>query len=274
LKCWALTQTVMTKMTEETADQRMQRLATDRYERPLPKRFYKDVSVSHDLHILLDGRTVKTPLKSALRLPNPELAEAVAAEWRAQEKLINPARMPLTKLANTVIDRASAERNNIIKELTDYANADLVCYRATEPERLVDLQHQQWDPILAWIKAKLNVTFTTTKGITHRPQSSEALATFAAYLAELDPWQLTAHYDLSTLTGSALLSTLIIESGISPDDAWTAVHVDEDFQIETWGQDNEALARRKLRRQEFDATVKFATLARDKRVYAPQGMIR
>jgi len=77
-------------MSDETEDERWERLSRDRIHRPLPKRFYKSVTVTEQLGIALDGRTVKTPLKAALILPTPSLAEAVAAEWDAQVGVINP----------------------------------------------------------------------------------------------------------------------------------------------------------------------------------------
>ena len=136
----------------ETPDERMGRLLTDRIDRPLPKRFYKQVSISEDNGILLDGRTVKTPLKAVLRLPNRALAEAVVEEWRAQEKFINPALMPLTKLANTAIDRATTERQKVLDEITQYAGSDLVCYFAKTPPALLERQRQHWQPALQWVE--------------------------------------------------------------------------------------------------------------------------
>ncbi|MEP6828014.1 MAG: ATP12 family chaperone protein, partial [Aestuariivirga sp.] len=154
-------------MTEVTADQRGERLSKDRVDRPLPKRFYNTVTVSDDLSILLDGRAVKTPIKQKLILPKRSLAEAVAEEWRAQDKLINPATMPLTKLANTALDRVRTERAHVAGEVECFVGNDLVCYRAAEPTQLVALQAGAWDPVLTWANAALNAQFVTTKGVIH-----------------------------------------------------------------------------------------------------------
>jgi chaperone required for assembly of F1-ATPase len=261
-------------MTEEDGDTRMRRLMKDRYERPLPKRFYKVVNVSLDNGILLDGRSVKTPLKSTLQLPNKVLADAVAIEWRNQEKVINPGLMPLTKLANTAIDRAHDENAHVVRDLVDYANSDLVCYRAEAPDNLVQRQKEAWNPALDWIKEKLGVQFSVSIGVMHNQQSDESLAAFEGYLLQLDRFQLTAHYNISTLIGSALIGTMLIEEAMEADHAWSLAHLDEDFQIEQWGWDAEAQSRRKFRRMEFDASLRFAELARSNLVFTAQGTLK
>jgi chaperone required for assembly of F1-ATPase len=249
-------------MTEESKDDRMRRLLTGTEPRPMPRRFYKVVSTDGDNRVLLDGKPVRTPMKQHLATPTAAMALAVAAEWEAQAKAIDPARMPLTKLANTAIDRAVSERATIIRELVQYADADLTCYRATQPEALVEAQRLHWDPVLAWIHEKLGVRFVPVTGVMHKPQTGEALTAFDGYLQQLSGWHLTAHYIISTLTGSALLSTMLIEGGIAPDAAWAAAHVDEDYQISQWGEDSEAQKRRAGRWIEFAASVRFAQLIR------------
>jgi chaperone required for assembly of F1-ATPase len=249
-------------MNDGSKDDRMRRLLTGTEPRPLPRRFYKAVSIDAANHILLDGKPVRTPMKQVLSLPSAGMAKAIAAEWDAQTKVIEPNRMPITRLANTAIDRAASERVSVIKELVQYADADLICYRAAKPDALVDLQRAQWDPVLAWVQEKLGVRFEWSAGVVHKPQTGEALAAFEGYLNQLNNWHLTAHYNISTLTGSVLLTTMLIEGGIAPDAAWAAAHVDEDFQITEWGTDDEATRRREARRVEFDASVRFASLIR------------
>jgi chaperone required for assembly of F1-ATPase len=247
-------------MTDETEDQRWERLSRDRVERPLPKRFYKDVSVAADRNILLDGRVVKTPMKAKLALPTKALAEAVAEEWRAQEKLIDPAKMPLTKLANTAIDRVSAERAHVAAEVVAFAGNDLVCYRATEPTELVARENQHWNPILDWAQSALDSKFICTSGVSHVAQPAAALKAVEATVAMLDDFTLTATHTAMTLTGSALLALMLNARAINAEAAWAAAHVDEDFQISQWGEDFEAADRRAYRKLEFDATVRFLTL--------------
>lgn len=231
----------------------------DRAERPLPKRFYKDVQVSDQNQILLDGRVVKTPLKATLQLPNHGLAEAVAAEWAAQTDVINPALMTLTRLANTAIDRAASERAHIVNEIVQYAGSDLVLYRASQPEKLLELQTRHWDPVLTWSQAVLNAKFQPATGLVHKAQDEAALSAFRVAVESSDAWRLTTLYLLTTLIGSALLALLLEREAARPDEIWAAAHVDEDFQASQWGEDWEAKLRRDARRREFDGLVQFLT---------------
>ena len=249
-------------MSDETEDQRWERLSRDRIHRPLPKRFYKSVAVTDQLGIALDGRNVKTPLKAALVLPTPALAEAVAAEWDAQVDVINPHAMPLTKLANTVIDRATTEKSKIAAEILEFAGSDMVCYRAESPVGLVLRQKTHWDPIVAWARSDLNAGFETVSTITHKIQSVAALQNLEAHITTLDSFSFIAVHNLTTLTGSALLATMVAAGKTLPDAAWLAANVDEDWQIGTWGEDAEAMVRREGRLSEFLACAKFLNLAR------------
>jgi chaperone required for assembly of F1-ATPase len=248
-------------MSGETEDQRFERLSRDRIHRPLPKRFYKSVAVTGQFGIALDGRSVKTPLKAPLVLPNRALAEAVAAEWEAQIEVINPHTMPLTKLANTAIDRAAAERSKISAEIVEFAGSDMVCYRAENPEGLVLRQTAKWDPIIAWAETELKTSFVTVNTITHQRQSAAALQALESHVTALDSFSFVAVHSLTTLTGSALLAVMTAAGAISTDAAWLAANVDEDWQIETWGKDAEAMIRREGRLSEFLACAKFLNLA-------------
>jgi chaperone required for assembly of F1-ATPase len=249
-------------MSEETEDDRWERLSRDRIHRPLPKRFYKSVAVTDQLGIALDGRNLKTPLKAALVLPTRPLAEAVAAEWDAQVDVINPHAMPLTKLANTALDRAIPEKSKIAAEILEFAGSDMICYRAESPSGLVQCQTAHWDPIIAWAKVDLGASFESVNTITHRRQSVAALQSIDDAIMVLDPFSFVAVHNLATLTGSALLATMLASGRISADAAWLAANVDEDWQIATWGEDAEAMARRARRLEEFSASVRFADLAR------------
>ncbi len=251
-------------MTAETEDERFERLSRDRIQRPLPKRFYKSVTVTEQLGIALDGRGVKTPLKAPLVLPNHALAEAVAAEWDEQIEVINPHAMPLTKLANTAIDRAVAERSKITAEIVEFAGSDMVCYRAESPVGLVLRQTTHWDPIIAWARSELKARFATVSAITHRRQSAEALQTLEAHITALDPFSFVTVHNLTTLTGSALLAAMVAAGKIPADAAWLVANVDEDWQIETWGEDAEAATRRAGRLREFSACVKAVNLAQNR----------
>lgn len=224
------------------------------------RRFYKDVTVTEDLGIALDGRQVKTPMKAPLRLPTRPLAEAVAAEWAGQGEEIKPESMTLTKLANTAIDRVSAHRRAIEEEVLGYANSDLVCYRTDRPPDLVARHVKAWDPIVDWARTALDAPFEVTDGVIHRAQPLAALAAFGVAAEGLDDFQLAAFHSIMTLTGSALIAMMLARRAAVPEAAWIAAHVDEDYQIEHWGQDAEAQARRAARYTEFMACCRFLSL--------------
>jgi len=228
------------------------------------KRFYKTATVTDDNGIALDGRQVRTPMKQPLRLPTRALAEAIAREWEGQGDTIDPSTLILTKLANTAIDRVAGDRQRIADEIVKFAGADQVSYRSHEPEDLVARQAEHWNPVLDWAMAQLDAPFVTTTGIFHRQQSAEALGALARHVEKLDPWSLTALHNLATITGSALIAAMLAEGALDREAAWRAAFVDEDWEIELWGSDEEAMQRRAALRREFDACVDFIELARQK----------
>ncbi len=244
-------------MIDETPDERMTRLITAPNKRVYPRKFYKTVDISDHNAILLDGRPVKTPMKNALQLPTRKLAEAVAMEWLAQGKVIDPESMPITKLANTALDRATAERVNVITEIVEYAGSDLVCYWADRPPELVQLQRKHWQPVLDWANGALPAAFKTASSITHIEQGETSLAAIRTRAESLNAWGLTGVYLLMTLTGSCLLALMAQARAADADSIWAAAHVDEDYQISQWGEDDEAIKRRAGRKREYDGLMQF-----------------
>jgi len=233
-------------------------VAARRNMRALRRRFYDEVSVRDDpagFAVRLDDRPVKTPARHALAAPRRPLAEAIAAEWRAQAEFIDPAAMPMTRLANTIIDGVAAAQDEVAGEIIKYLGSDLVCYRAATPEGLVARQSQHWDPILAWAKAVFGAEFAAIEGITHRRQPDDAIAQASAAIPR-DPWRLGAVHAVTTLTGSALIALALARGDIGLDAAWTAAHVDEDWNMELWGRDELGLKRRAHRFAEMTAAAK------------------
>jgi chaperone required for assembly of F1-ATPase len=232
----------------------------------LPKKFYQlvdVVAVGEGFQIRLDGRSVKTPKKRPLELPRQTLAEAVALEWRSQVEVINPATMPLTRIANTAIDAVADSMPAVSADVVAYAGSDFLCYRAEGPARLVARQAAAWDPVLGWVQTALGGRFTVSHGIMPVVQSNQALLSIARTVAEFDAFRLSALHVLTTLTGSALLALCRASNAIEPEAAWNAAHIDEDWQFELWGPDEEAAARRQLRLVEFNAADTVLTLLRD-----------
>ncbi len=249
-------------MTEQT-DEKLQKLARELAERPLAKRFYKSVSICSEggsWRVQLDGRSVRTPMKNLLALPGEQIAEAVADEWRVQDDKIDPAAMPVTRLANTAIDRVRAYRAQVAGDVVNYAGSDLLCYRADMPAGLVARQTGAWDPVLEWAYVHLGERFVCTVGVVHLEQPKAALAAVAARLDLMDEFKLAAVHNFTTLTGSALLALALTEGGFQKEEIWAAAHVDEQWNADQWGIDAEAERMRKARWREFDATAEFYKL--------------
>ena len=227
---------------------------------PLPKRFYKDVTLREDpagWSVLLDGRPIKTPGKRPLAFPSQQLAEAVAVEWRAQEKIINPGTMPMTRIANTAIEAVSGQMHEVANDVVAFAGSDLLCYRAAGPEALVARQSAAWDPIVQWAAAELGARFILAQGIMPVEQTAAALERVADAVKPLDAFQLSGLHVATTLTGSALLALAVLRERLTPENAWATAHIDEDYQIELWGPDEEAAERRAYRWHEMQAACVF-----------------
>jgi chaperone required for assembly of F1-ATPase len=223
----------------------------------LPKRFWKEVTVSPvegGFSVMLDGRPVRTPTRRAFVLPQAALAEQVAEEWREVGEFLDPAEMPLTRIANSALEGVVDRLEETADDLAKYAGSDFLCYRATDPARLVDRQKEAWNPVLDWAREHQGWQFNLTEGFMHVAQPAETLhAVQAAARAIIDPLELAALHVATTLTGSAVLAFALRERAFSVADIWAAAHVDEDVQMAIWGADDEALARRARRWSEFQA---------------------
>jgi chaperone required for assembly of F1-ATPase len=232
----------------------------------LRKRFYErahvvETDAGGGAQVLLDGKPVKTPARQALAAPTRQLADSIAAEWDAQKDVIDPALMPLTRLANAAIDGVREALAPVTDEVAEYLGTDLLCYRADAPAGLVEKQSAAWDPVLAWVREQFGARFVLAQGVVHVPQPRAAIAALRAAIPD-DPWRLAAVSSITTVTGSALLALAVAYDAIEPDAAWDAAHVDEDWQMSQWGRDDLALERRAFREAEFRAAVTVLKLAK------------
>ena len=229
----------------------------------LRKRFYKEAGVGEEgeggFPVLLDGKAVRTPARHLLSAPTRALAQAIADEWQAQQDVIDPARMPLTRLANAAVDAVATQAQPVADEIARYLGSDLVVYRAGGPAALVARQTQVWDPVLAFARDTLEARFVQVEGVVFSAQPPQAVAAARAHIPT-DAWRLAAVSSITTLTGSALLALMLARGAITPDAAWEAAHLDEDWQMTQWGRDDVALARRAFRRADFDAATAVLAL--------------
>ncbi len=222
----------------------------------LRKRFYERAHIGdktgEGFPLLLDGKQVYTPARRALAAPTAQLADRIAQEWQAQDGVIDPATMSLTRLANVILDGVAPTPGPVTEEVVQYLGTDLLCYRAHSPAGLVERQNALWNPALDWAHETLGARFILVEGIVHAAQPAEALAAATAAIPG-DPWRLGALASVMTITGSALLALALNAGAFDADTVWAAAHVDEDWQISQWGSDREAEARRAGRLAEFNA---------------------
>ena len=236
---------------DETYPDRTTRVAEQSRESQLPKRFYKDVAIAERdglFSVELDGRSVKTPGKRPLAFAVRAIANAAVEEWRAQEDHIDPVTMPMTRLANTAIDGVALDMQAVKEDIIRYSGTDMLCYRASSPKGLVDQQNKLWDPLIDWAQSALGARFSLAEGVIHVEQPEASIAAFSAHVGQVnDPLTLAALHVATTITGSAILSIALLKGERSLNEAWQIAHVDEDWNIEQWGEDEEAKERRAAR---------------------------
>ncbi|MFL5087186.1 MAG: ATP12 family chaperone protein [Xanthobacteraceae bacterium] len=226
----------------------------------LRARFYTMAAVGEGpegFAVQLDGRPVRTPARRYLAAPARVLAEALAAEWDAQKDRVDPAAMPLTRLANSIIDGVAPAPRPVAAEIEKYLGTDLLFYRAATPAGLVANQKQHWDPIVDWARESLGARFVLAEGIVHVAQPEPAVAAAVRAIPtgadSKAAWRLGAISVVTTLTGSALLALALAAGRLTTDAAWTAAHVDEDWNMQFWGRDDVILTRRAYRFAEMQA---------------------
>lgn len=226
------------------------------------KRFYKTAFVvAHDQGFLveLDGREIKTPEKRLNLSPTRAVADAICQEWNDQEEKINPDSMPVAKLQNTAIDRVETRKDDLIAELVKYAGTDLLCYRADFPQDLAKQQAETWQPLLDWVAQTHGIRLKVTTGILHVEQD---VARLAEILQGIDSFRLAAFHNITTLCGSVSVALNVLGGNISVEQAWQAAQLDENYQINQWGSDDEAIIRHDNMKAELDAAVRFLDLMR------------
>lgn len=229
------------------------------------KRFWTTASPQPEaggFGVSLDGRPLKTPAGATLVVPTEALAAAIAEEWNAIDGEIRPDRLPLTRAANSAIDRIAPNPGPVIDAIAEYGGTDLLCYRSLEPQALADRQAAAWDPWLAWAARELHAPLIAVTGITHEAQHAASLAKLHAAVAANDPFALAGLYGLVTLSGSLILGLAVRQGALAPETAWETARVDETWQAEQWGSDAEAEAAAAVAREDFLASARLLSLLR------------
>jgi len=227
--------------------------------------FWTDATVERadrGFTVRLDGHPIKTPAKADFVMPTRALAAAAAVEWQAQETHVDPKTMPVTRAVNAAIDKVAVQRDEIVAMLAAYGDADLLCYRADSPAGLVARQAAAWDPLLAWAETRLGARLAPVTGVMHQSQAPEALARLKQPLDVLTAFELTAVHDLISLTGSLVIGLAASTGQGALQSLWDASRIDETWQAEHWGEDQEAAEEADLKRAAFFQAAKFLALVR------------
>ncbi len=229
------------------------------------KRFWKEVrtpAAEGGFAVTLDARPLKTPAKAPMVLPSQALAQMVAAEWEAAGEEVGPEDMPATRMANAAIDKVSAQFAEVAEMLAAYGDSDLLCYRAREPEALVDLQAEKWDPLLDWAAEALGARLVPATGVIHQPQDPAALACLRKHVFAMNAFELSAFHDLVTISGSLVLAFAVTKSLLDHEELWARAILDELWQERQWGEDAEALAQRARKKRDFFHAARFFALCK------------
>ena len=228
------------------------------------KRFWTEATVMRDAsgwHVLLDDRPVRTPAKAPMYLPTEAMAQAIAGEWAAQGEELDPLSMPVTRSANSAIDRVATQHREVAEMLAAYAETDLLCHRADGPERLRQRQDAGWDPLLDWAEERFGARLVPVTGILPTKQPRTALDRLSEAVHGCDPFRLTALHDLVGLSGSLVLGLAVAHGRLAPSDGWSLSRIDEDWQIEQWGEDEQATEVAVRKYGEFAHAMRFWTLS-------------
>ncbi|MBT8410995.1 MAG: ATPase [Octadecabacter sp.] len=229
------------------------------------KRFWTDVNVAEDaagFAICLDARPVKTPAKAPLIVPTRRMAEAVAMEWTKVDTVVDPNVMPFTRSANAAIDKVAVQFDEVAELIAAYGGSDLLCYRAENPTDLVARQAEAWDPLLAWTVEEYGAELRPTAGVMPVDQPREAVAALAAKVYAVTPFELTALHDLVAMSGSLVIGLAVAAERLDPDTAWALSRIDEQWQIDQWGEDEEAAATARIKQSAFNHAAAFYQMSK------------
>ncbi|NKB49551.1 MAG: ATPase [Alphaproteobacteria bacterium] len=231
------------------------------------KRFYEKVTVEADddasvFAVMLDRKPVQTPARRQLQVPSAALAQAIADEWEAQGDEIVVDRMPLTQVAATALDRVALDVGAYAQQVAAYGETDLVCYRADRPDILVARQAATWQPLVDWVAEALSAPLTVTDGVAPVTQPPGSLATLQDAVAAHDIFEMSALGLATTASGSLVIALALSRGRLDVDTAFAAGYLDETWQVEQWGADEEAEVRRANARDDLTTAARFFELCR------------
>jgi chaperone required for assembly of F1-ATPase len=230
-----------------------------------PKRFWQQseaVACEGGFSVMLDGRAVKTPAKKPLIVPSLAMAQAIAVEWQAQQDKIKPETMPFTRSANSALDKVAVQFDEVAGLIAAYGGSDLLCYRAPHPQALTERQATAWDPLLQWAADELGAPLHIGPGIVPVAQPAGSLAALSAKVQGLTSFELAGFHDLVAISGSLVLGFAVAHRRLEVDEAWAISRIDETWQIEQWGFDEEAAESEAVRQAGMVHAARFYQLCR------------
>ncbi len=231
------------------------------------KRFWKAASIERTEEgwgVLLDKHPVMTPARRRVVVPAQAMADMIAEEWSKQDDVVRPQEMPMTRTAATCLDRVAPHIEGICETIAEYGGSDLLCYRAEHPAALILWQEQSWDPVLKWAADVLGAQLSTGQGIIHVAQPPKALTRLSDQVGSMDAWELTAVADLTQISGSLVLALAVFHRHLTGEDALTLSRIDEDWNIQEWGEDADAAALAVRRKSDFLHAVAVLEMLQDR----------
>ena len=229
------------------------------------KRFWKVTSVIADERgyaISLDEREVKTPMGLPFIVKTETLASVIRKEWDDQVEHIDPNSMPIYKFAVTSLDRVSTQRSAVVDELSAYGANDLLCYREDRDPKLAEYQDQVWQPFLDWAAEMFSVNFVVFKGIMPGDQDQESISKLRDAVDRFDDYQLSGLHTLVTVSGSLVLGLAAAYNQAPLDDIIKASFLDDLWQQDKWGYDEEVAVRLKNHRKLIEDAHHYLQLLR------------
>lgn len=222
----------------------------------MAKRFYEHVGVKAqegNYVVVLDERVLKTPGKQPLTFEQEFRAALVAKEWQAQQDEIKPETMPCTRLMNVSCELTPTRRPELVSEFRSYCRTDLLCYRTASPRDLARRQDENWQPILDWAAKNHGFELAVTTGLSAIAQPETSLNFASTYADSQDNAQLTLLVHFMASLGSSVLALALMEGHLDAERAFAHSRLDEMFQNERWGEDEEAMLSRQSLRTEIIA---------------------
>ncbi|PKA56540.1 hypothetical protein AXF42_Ash015313 [Apostasia shenzhenica] len=209
------------------------------------KRFYKNVTTrladdGNGWTVMLDYRTLKTPSKRPLKLPNLALAKAIAAEWEYQQiDGIRPFTMPLMKLACTALERVPLTRAKVIDNLMNKFHQDLVFCRSPGDsiftKGVLEKQEEKIDPLLDWVKLEFGFRPMVYSSFFGGKQEDGLVKAVESALKKTNDCELAAIDAIAAAAHSLVIPLAIFRERLSIEEAIELIRLEEDLQVERWG---------------------------------------